>query len=61
MLLKLYELFSFIILHYQVHPDYIVPEYTIAVALQDTTAAMGATGICPGKIYFYIHFYVMCM
>jgi ectoine hydroxylase-related dioxygenase (phytanoyl-CoA dioxygenase family) len=31
-----------------VYPDYIVAEYTVAVALQDTTADMGATGVCPG-------------
>lgn len=30
------------------HPDYFVPEYTLAIPLQDVTEEMGATGICPG-------------
>jgi len=30
------------------YSDQIVPEYTIAIALQDTTRDMGATGFCPG-------------
>ena len=30
------------------HPDYFVPEYTLAIPLQDVTKEMGATGICPG-------------
>ena len=30
------------------HPEYFVPEFTLAIALQDTTRDMGATGICPG-------------
>lgn len=30
------------------HPTYFVPEYTLAIPLQETTDAMGATGICPG-------------
>lgn len=30
------------------YPEYFVPEYTLAIPLQDTTKAMGATGICPG-------------
>eukprot|EP00980_Cylindrotheca_fusiformis_P018630 scaffold6189_cov101-Cylindrotheca_fusiformis.AAC.5 len=30
------------------HPSYFVPEYTLAIPLQDTTNAMGATQICPG-------------
>lgn len=30
------------------HPNYFVPEYTLAIPLQDTTKEMGATGICPG-------------
>lgn len=30
------------------YPTKIVPEYTIAIALQDTTHEMGATGFCPG-------------
>ncbi|CAJ1954831.1 unnamed protein product [Cylindrotheca closterium] len=30
------------------YPDYFVPEYTLAIPLQDTTKEMGATGICPG-------------
>ena len=29
-------------------PEYIVPEYTLVIALQDTTESMGATHICPG-------------
>jgi hypothetical protein len=33
---------------YHGYPDQIVPEYTVAIALQDTTRGMGATGICPG-------------
>ncbi|CAJ1954829.1 unnamed protein product [Cylindrotheca closterium] len=33
---------------YATHPDYFVPEYTLAIPLQDTTKEMGATGICPG-------------
>eukprot|EP00980_Cylindrotheca_fusiformis_P018631 scaffold6189_cov101-Cylindrotheca_fusiformis.AAC.6 len=30
------------------YPDEFVPEYTLAIPLQDTTKEMGATGICPG-------------
>jgi len=30
------------------YPELFVPEYTLAIALQDTTEAMGATGLCPG-------------
>lgn len=30
------------------HPTYFVPEYTLAIPLQDTTEEMGATGFCPG-------------
>mmetsp|Transcript_20035 Transcript_20035/g.28382 ORF Transcript_20035/g.28382 Transcript_20035/m.28382 type:complete len:432 (-) Transcript_20035:40-1335(-) len=30
------------------YPDHFVPEYTLAIALQDTTKEMGATGLCPG-------------
>jgi hypothetical protein len=30
------------------HPDYFVPEYSIVLALQDTTKDMGATHLCPG-------------
>jgi ectoine hydroxylase-related dioxygenase (phytanoyl-CoA dioxygenase family) len=30
------------------HPSYFVPEYTLAIPLQDTTNEMGATAICPG-------------
>jgi hypothetical protein len=30
------------------YPAYFVPEYTLAIPLQDTTKEMGATGICPG-------------
>jgi ectoine hydroxylase-related dioxygenase (phytanoyl-CoA dioxygenase family) len=30
------------------YPRYFVPEYTLAIPLQDTTEGMGPTGICPG-------------
>eukprot|EP00521_Asterionellopsis_glacialis_P010680 CAMPEP_0195297528 /NCGR_PEP_ID=MMETSP0707-20130614/21699_1 /TAXON_ID=33640 /ORGANISM="Asterionellopsis glacialis, Strain CCMP134" /LENGTH=438 /DNA_ID=CAMNT_0040359367 /DNA_START=224 /DNA_END=1540 /DNA_ORIENTATION=- len=30
------------------YPHDFVPEYTLAIPVQDTTEAMGATGICPG-------------
>lgn len=30
------------------YPDLIVPEYTLAIALQDVTKKMGSTGLCPG-------------
>jgi len=30
------------------YPNDFVPEYTLAIPVQDTTEAMGATGICPG-------------
>jgi hypothetical protein len=30
------------------YPDLIVPEYTLAIALQDVTREMGSTGLCPG-------------
>jgi ectoine hydroxylase-related dioxygenase (phytanoyl-CoA dioxygenase family) len=32
--------------------DNFVPEYIVAIALQDTTKDMGATGICPGTHLF---------
>ena len=30
------------------HPERFVPEYTLVIALQDTTEEMGATHLCPG-------------
>jgi ectoine hydroxylase-related dioxygenase (phytanoyl-CoA dioxygenase family) len=30
------------------YPDLIVPEYTVAITLQDVTREMGSTGLCPG-------------
>jgi hypothetical protein len=30
------------------YPDLVVPEYTLAIALQDVTKEMGSTGLCPG-------------
>ena len=33
---------------YASYPEYFVPEYTLAIPLQDTTSDMGATAICPG-------------
>ena len=30
------------------YPDHFVPEYTLVIALQDTTEEMGATHLCPG-------------
>jgi ectoine hydroxylase-related dioxygenase (phytanoyl-CoA dioxygenase family) len=35
-----------------VYPDLIVPEYTLAIALQDVTKEMGSTGLCPGTQNF---------
>lgn len=43
---------------YNGFPDFIVPEYTVAIALQDTTPKMGATALCPGThecSYLYIN------
>ncbi|KAL3916025.1 MAG: hypothetical protein SGILL_005363 [Bacillariaceae sp.] len=33
---------------YATHPRHFVPEYTLAISLQDTAEEMGPTGICPG-------------
>jgi len=30
------------------YPEFFVPEYTLVIALQDTTEEMGATQLCPG-------------
>jgi ectoine hydroxylase-related dioxygenase (phytanoyl-CoA dioxygenase family) len=30
------------------YPDLFVPEYTLAIALQDVSSGMGPTGLCPG-------------
>jgi hypothetical protein len=35
-------------MHLPSYPDYFVKEYTVAVALQNTTENMGATRLCPG-------------
>jgi ectoine hydroxylase-related dioxygenase (phytanoyl-CoA dioxygenase family) len=35
------------------HPDYFVPEYVVALALQDITEDMGPTQLCPGTHMCY--------